>query len=100
LREVTNREGDRPPARTSGKVFQLLKVLVRGALHMIRPANKVGPPDPKISIFRPPPVRIFISVMASLGVGKRQPGGVLFKSALLPCSLSGLALEFSLAFLK
>ena len=81
MREVTNREGDRPPARTSGKVFQLLKVLVRGALHMIRPANKVGPPDPKISIFRPPPILIFISLMVSLGVGKSQTDEFSFKSA-------------------
>ena len=41
----------------------------------------LAPPDPKISIFRPPPIRIFTSVMVSLGVGKRQTGEVSFKSA-------------------
>ena len=41
----------------------------------------IGPPDPKISNFRPPPIRNFISVMVSLGVGKRQTGEVSFKLA-------------------
>jgi len=41
----------------------------------------LGPPDPKISIFRPPPILIFISLMVSLGVAKSQTDEVSFKSA-------------------
>jgi len=39
------------------------------------------PTGPKISIFRPPPILIFISLMVSLGVGKSQTDEVSFKSA-------------------
>ena len=46
-----------------------------------RSGSGIGPPDPKISIFRPPPILIFISLMVSLGVGKSQTDEVSFKSA-------------------
>jgi hypothetical protein len=43
-----------------------------GPTHSPDSGSDVGPPDPKISIFRPPPILIFISLMVSLGVGKSQ----------------------------
>jgi hypothetical protein len=39
------------------------------------------PTWPKISIIRPPPIHIFISLMISLGVGKSQTDEVSLKSA-------------------
>jgi len=52
------------------------------AFHVHRPpACFIGPPDPKISIYRPPPILIFISLMVSLGVGKSQTDEISFKSA-------------------
>ena len=39
------------------------------------------PTGPKISIFQPPPIHIFISLMVSLGVAKSQTDEVSLKSA-------------------
>ena len=56
------------------------KCAARAVILILRRAL-LGPPDRKNGNFQSPPIRIFISVMVSLGVGKRQTGEVLFKSA-------------------